>query len=406
MADVDGFGRPMQAHGRAWLLAVASLTASSIATLATAAPEQGPIGVEELIVTAQKRPENIQDVPLSIMAVSESALAARGVEDARGLERIVPGLRLEHVVQVAGIAIRIRGFGALSSTAIDPSVAPYIDDVYIPRPGAILSTFLDVETIEVLRGPQGTLFGRNATAGALSIRTRAPDPSGAAGRVAGQIGRFGERQADGFVNLPLTDDFAVRVALLANESDGYVKSHLTPRTYGRKDLAEGRLSALWKISDDITWIGRVDYAHTTGDGASLNQVDTSTASAGQLAALAARLGGVNQVFEYPPSYTVSHALTNLDLSDRQYGVTSDLSYVGPWGVKLRLINAYRDWRHEQNDGDGIFTPLDLLNREGVFDSGSRSHELQVISPPDALLGGRLEFVAGVYRFEEDSAIGE
>ena len=135
---------PVETHGKgcpAWLPAVAALAASSITTATATAAEKTPDGVEELVVTAQKRPENIQDVPLSIMAVSEKALMARGVDDVRRLERVVPGLRLEPIVQVAGIAVRIRGFGSASNAAIDPSVAPYIDGVYIPRPGAILSTF-------------------------------------------------------------------------------------------------------------------------------------------------------------------------------------------------------------------------------------------------------------------------
>ena len=106
--------------------------------------------VEEVVVTAQKRAENIQDVPLSIMAVSSKAMEAKGVQDVGDLEKAVPNLRLDAIAQASGVAIRIRGFGAQSNAAIDPSVAPYIDGVFMPRPGAILSTFLDVETVEAL----------------------------------------------------------------------------------------------------------------------------------------------------------------------------------------------------------------------------------------------------------------
>src|SRR5204863_2087782 len=112
--------------------------------------------------------------------------------------------------------------------------------VFIPRPGAILSTFLDVETVEVMRGPQGTLFGRNATVGALSVKSSAPNLGGFSAKVGAQAGSYGERQIDGMVNLPVNDKFGVRAAVLANSTDGFVKNHLDGKTYGQKDLVEGR----------------------------------------------------------------------------------------------------------------------------------------------------------------------
>jgi iron complex outermembrane receptor protein len=255
---------------------------SWIALAACAAPAaaqaQSAGTVEEVVVTAQKRAENIQDVPLSIMAVSAKAMEAKGVQDATDLERTVPNLRLDSIAQASGIAIRIRGFGAQSNAAIDPSVAPYVDGVFIPRPGAILSTFLDVETVEVLRGPQGTLFGRNATVGALSVKTYAPQFDGLSGRLAGQVGKYGERQVDGMVNVPVSEQFALRFAGLANTTDGFVKNKLDGKTYGAKDTVEGRLSAKWQPTDALTWTGRLDYAHTSGDGVAINQVDISTAT--------------------------------------------------------------------------------------------------------------------------------
>src|SRR5262245_22333620 len=165
--------RNLRRLGVSWLALAACLSpGAAFAADAAAAPaDEAATGVEEVVVTAQKRAENIQDVPLSIMAVSEKAMEAKGIDDVTGLERTVPNLRLDAIAQASGIAVRIRGFGAQSNAAIDPSVAPYVDGVFIPRPGAILSTFLDVESVEVLRGPQGTLFGRNATVGAVSLRT-------------------------------------------------------------------------------------------------------------------------------------------------------------------------------------------------------------------------------------------
>jgi iron complex outermembrane receptor protein len=382
--------------------------AAATATAAAAAPAAEPAatGVEEVVVTAQKRAENIQNVPLSIMAVGQKALETKGIQDATGLERTVPNLRFDAVALSAGISIRIRGFGTSSNAAIDPSVAPYIDGVYMPRPGAILSSFLDVDRVEVLRGPQGTLFGRNATVGAVELHTFAPSTSGFSAKLAAQAGNYGSYQGEGVVNVPLSQDFAVRAAVLANTTDGYVHNKLDGKTYGAHETEEGRLSAKWTPTADLTWIGRVDYAHTSGDGVNLLQVDTSSATAAQLAAFTARLGGNPPTLIDPPNFTANQRINNVNLSDRQWGVTSDLTWDFAKGYSLRLIDSYRDWQNQQSDGDVVFTPLDLLTRDSTYSSTSQSHELQLISPKGALLGGKLDFVAGLYYFDEDYGITE
>jgi iron complex outermembrane receptor protein len=263
-----------------------------------------------------------------------------------------------------------------------------------------------VESVEVLRGPQGTLFGRNATVGALSLRTHAPDASGFSARIAGQIGNYGEHQVEGMVNLPVNDQFALRAAALASDTDGFVKNLLNGKTYGKNETAAGRLSAKWTPNENLTWVGRADYARTSGDGVALNQVDSSTASTAQLAAYATRLRGAPTTLGYPPSFTANQRYANLNLTDRQWGVASDLSWEFSGGYTLRLIDAYRDWHNQQSDGDVVFTTLDLLTRNASFDSKSQSHELQLISPKGALLDGRLDFVAGLYYFDEDYKIAE
>lgn len=386
------------------------LFAASVAVLCAAAPAMAAEAdtgaqVEELVVTAQKRAENIQDVPLSIMAVSEKAMEARGIDDVRGLERVVPNLRLDTIAQASGVSLRIRGFGASSNAAIDPSVAPYIDGAFIPRPGAMLTSFLDVESVEVLRGPQGTLFGRNATVGAISLRTHAPGDS-LAGKLSAEAGAYGTYKAEGMINVPVNDRMALRFAATATDTDGYIKNRLDGHTYGRSDTVAGRASAKWSVTDNLTWTVRVDYARTNGDGVALNQVDTSTASAAQLANFAARVGTPAPVLAYPPGRDVSQFMTNLNLKDSQYGVNSDLSLKVGEGYTLRMINSYRDWKNIQDDGDVVFTPLDLVSRDATFDSESQSHELQFISPKGALLNGKLDFVAGLYYFDEDYSIGE
>jgi iron complex outermembrane receptor protein len=391
-------------HRKLCLWSVSALALAAAATPALA--QQDPPVIEEVVVTAQKRAENVQDVPLSIIAVSEKAMAAKGIENAVDLARAVPNLRLDATAQQAGVALRIRGFGAASNFAIDPSVAPYIDGAFIPRPGAILTTFLDVESVEVLRGPQGTLFGRNATVGAISLRTFAPSTAGFAAKAVAQAGNYGSYQGEAMVNIPVNDQFAVRFAGLANTTDGFIKNRLDGETYGQNSLAEGRLSAMWRPTDDLTWIGRLDYARTSGDGVAINQVDVATATPTQLARYSARLGGNPTTLSDPPSFKTNQLFDNLNLSDTQTGITSDITWNTLGDYTVRLINSYRDWKNKQSDGDVVFTTANLLNRDGSFSSQSQSHELQLLSPEGALLNGKLDFVAGLYYFDEDYRTSE
>jgi iron complex outermembrane recepter protein len=354
--------------------------------------------LEEIVVTAQKRAENVQNVPLSIVAVSGQALAAQGITDVLALQRFIPDLRLDTIQQAAGVSLRIRGMGSYSNAAIDPDVAPYIDGVFIPRAGAILTSFLDVADVEVLRGPQGTLFGRNATVGAISINSNAPSFVRDSGSLTIDGGDYGQYKVEGIGNWALNDSFALRAAVFDSHTDGWFKNTYDGQTYGGSDTVAGRLSAKAAVSPSLTWTGRLDYAQTTGDGVNGSQPDVATLSPAQLAAFEATSQEPASALT-GPSTTLNQRFDNPSLSDRQIGVSSDLGWEGYGGYSLRLIDSYRRWRNSQDDGDVFGTTLDLLNRFDTFSSDSQSHELQLLSPKD-LLNGRLDFVAGLYYFEE------
>ena len=390
--------------------AVAAVLASSQLAYAqdqAAAPEAAaePAAIEEIVVTAQKRAESIQEVPLSIMAVGSDMLEKTGVNSAADLTRLVPNLRINRLQQASGMTIRIRGVGAPGNSSIDPSVAPFIDSAYIARPGVMLSSFLDVESVEVLRGPQGTLFGRNATTGALQVHTRAPSFSGVEGDATFEVGNYGAYKLAGAVNVPLSDTFAMRFAGLSDGHDGYWTNRLNGKTVGDRESQAGRISARWQITDDLEWTIRGDYAQVGGDGAAPLEVDTRTATAAQLAAFTTRLGGNPPDLGDPADHKVKQQIVG-NLDDTQWGMTSDLDWNLGSDYRIRWIASYRDWENEQLDGDVLFTPLSITNRHGSFDSNSQSQEVQFISPEGALLGGRLDFVAGLYYFQEDYKIGE
>ena len=390
------------ARRSAGLAALATTIAAAWPALAE--PEAAQVG--EVIVTAQKREEAISTVPLAISALTGRDLEARNIDNLVELSGATPGLAVYTGAQSAGVALRLRGVGTSSNAAVDPSVAAYVDGAYVPRPGAILATFLDIDTVEVLRGPQGTLFGRNATAGALSIRTRRPDLTRASASAAVQVGGDGGLRGEAVINAPVSESLAFRAAGLVSHTDGAIHNRLDGGTYGAATTREARLSMLWRPSARLTWLVRADYALTTGDGVALNQVDTASATPAQLAAFAARLGGAVPTLSAPPSFTVNQLMTDPRLRDRQASLTSQVDYRVGAGYALRFISALQDWRNRQRDGDIGFTPLDLLSRNAAYRSRALSQEIQLISPKHGLLGGRMDFVAGLYASRERYALGQ
>jgi len=383
------------------------------ATAPAAAPVTSPASsdtgqhVEDIIVTAQKRAENIQSVPLSIVSLSGETLKTAGVNAPTDLQKLVPSLVVSSTSFAAGVTIRIRGFGSAANTAVDSEVASYLDGAFVPRPGALLGSFLDVKNIEVLNGPQGTLFGRNATLGAISITTNAPSTAKQTLALSAEGGNFGSYAATGVVNLPVTDTFAVRFAAKDTHTDGMFHNELDGKTYGRSDGVVLRLSTKWDIAPNLSWIVRGDYTHTSGDGVNPPTVYTTTATPAGLAALNSfitRNGGTPAVYSSDPSYTVNQFMPNPFLRDRQYGITSDLRWSVTHNLDLRLIDSYRNWRDDQLAGDTVATSLNLLSVEINTTSKAQSHELQLVSSKNAFLNNKLSVTAGLYFSQEDYSL--
>ncbi len=146
---------------------------------------EGANMLEEVVVTATRRRESVQDIPTSIVAVTGADLANRGITDLRDLSEVVSGLTLNRSDNALGSAIYIRGMGTEGTTAAKKSVGVIYDNMYLVRPGLAFSEMLDVATVEVLRGPQGTSFGKNTTAGVIRINTVNPDTNEFSGKVQG-----------------------------------------------------------------------------------------------------------------------------------------------------------------------------------------------------------------------------
>jgi iron complex outermembrane receptor protein len=242
--------------------AIAAVLAGSVAlaapgiVLAQGVRPATASGLEEVIVTAQRREQTLQEVPITIQVVGNELLNDIAAEDLGDLDGFVPGLVISSSsptqprFAIRGISTGDFGVGT------DSAVGIYVDGVYSSRTGASLLAFNDIERIEVLKGPQGTLFGRNSAAGAISIVTRKPaDEFDAFARL--RIGEFNKFRVDGMVNVPLNDDIALRVNGVWNESDGWVEDAAIGKDLWPEENWAMRAALKWDLSEStaatLTW---------------------------------------------------------------------------------------------------------------------------------------------------------
>lgn len=355
---------------------------------------------EEIIVTAQKRAESAQSVPISIAAFSGASLDKANVATVLDLGRVATNFQSVRSSNTGSTRIGIRGVGSLANTLIEPSVAVFVDGVYVPRSGSVLGAFLDIEGVEVLRGPQGTLFGRNASVGALSLKSALPKDQ-FSGEVSGEIGSFDRYKLSGNINVPLSNNVALRVAGMGQWYKGPWINKLDGKRYGGSDDESFRATLKADLGK-LEWILRGDYTKLNGDGVANFDFDPNSVSP-------ARLAFIQTVFNGGPDTNLNDRLMNQSMAtglvDENWGVSSTAS-LELGSSTLKLIDSYRVWTNDQLDGDIVYFPVSLASRRSLFDSKSHNHELQFISPEKEWLGGKFDMVAGAYYFEEDFKLAE
>lgn len=241
----------------------ASVSLASLATPAFAqSAEDESTGIADIVVTAQKREENVQDTPISIVAMGAEMLEEKGVNSLNDLfNGAVPSVRVAPFVgRVSAVTIGMRGLVPVDATQVtrDPTVGIYIDSVYLGRVSGLGMEMADIERIEVLRGPQGTLFGRNTIGGAISIVSKKPTGEFGLDIKAG-AGNYGSRSFVTHVNLPELAGFSMKVDALVENRDGLVRNTFP----GSRDFAEIRKSAfkwttLWRPTDNFSVVYALD----------------------------------------------------------------------------------------------------------------------------------------------------
>lgn len=343
--------------------------------------------LEEVVVTAQKREENISDVPISIQAFSGDQLSARGIEDPKALQLVTPGLTYNVVGGYSVIYLRGVGTDAFVPSA-DPSVATYIDGVYYAFGHGLAQALGAVDRIEILKGPQGTLFGRNSTGGAISIVTKQPGPELEA-QAEVVAADYNKRNLRAFVNLPVTDRLAVSLSGLKYSEDNYytLSSESSRDSLPKEESSAFSIGMGWSPLDNLQ-VG-LSYKYISSEGAQAMMLPTSSVKP---------LGQLTQVVQQPDYQTGEDALTYIDSESEV--ISADIKFQTDYFDTRFIASDQQITSPAMVDIDGSSMPLVGFEAIGQY-ADVRTAELQFLSNDSSWGSDWLEWIGGLYYLESD-----
>jgi len=378
------------------------IAATAIAAALSAPALAQQAGLDEILVTAQRREESAQDISVALTAISGADLQARGVNVINGLEYLSPSLEIESQFGSGQPSFSIRGIGFRDyATNNTPTVGVYVDEVAYPFPVMTQGVLFDVERVEVLRGPQGTLYGRNSTGGAINVVSRRPTDELSAG-LAAEYGRFDRVQAEGFVSGPIAEGLRARIAAVTTQGGAWQENREDGRDLGDADrwAVRGLLEA--DVGERVELLFNAHYYQDNSDGLGLQLFQASVDSTGGLNPALGSFAphgdqrstsfGASQLF----SDLTGVAPDARPFRDNEgFGVsltaTVDLDF-----AELTYISAYENLqRAEYNDFDAV-----PIGAAGVFfesDIDVITQEARLASTTD----GPLSWIAGLYYSNED-----
>lgn len=394
----------MHSFVRLSLLASAALIAAPAAAETTAPADQATTSAgtgagapeEEILVTARRRAEASQDVPLAISVVGGEHLDNTGAFNVGRLQQLTPTLQF-YTSNPRNSAANIRGLGApfgLTNDGIEQGVGIYVDDVYYSRAASSTFDFLDVARIEVLRGPQGTLYGKNTTAGALNITSRQPTFD-FEGRAEVSIGNLAFKQAKAAVSGPLSENMAARLALSATSRKGTIFNQATGNWINAQDNLGLRAQLLWRPSGNVDVTLADDYS--VQDAECCGQIYVAVAPTQrplnrQFAALAAAQGHT------VPSTNPFARITDLDADLNAGNKIGGASLRVKWDTGAGTFTSVTAWRFwdwkPANDRDFIGLPITTSSNNP---SQQRQYTQEFRYAREA---GALDFVAGLFGFHQ------
>ncbi|MDP5133729.1 MAG: TonB-dependent receptor [Paraglaciecola sp.] len=389
------------------IIPVLSASAFPMASWAQAdEPTEEEIGIEVIQITAQRKSESLQDAAIPINAASGARLEKLGITDAVGLNKIAPALSVS-TGGGANTAYFIRGVGNFTNNGYtNPAVSFNIDGVYIGRPSSTISSFLDLDRVEVLKGPQGTLYGRNSTGGAINVISKAPVLNENSGRIKLGFGNFSERNLTAIGNFEVSDDSAIRLAATISKRDGYFSD-------GSSDADDVALRASYflQATDDLNIRVSTDYSTQKGVGAGVQFMGHYSFAAFQSslpvpswsfnpapAAISADFTGLHNpdVLAYignnvasAPGFMPYSGFVYPKRDDSYWGLNAEINYDLGWS-KLTVIPAHR------------VSTLDNQFNGPPFKAAINQDEAKQTSIEARLAGGEdsIEWILGALYFDE------
>jgi len=373
---------------------LAALVASA---LLVAGPANAAV-VDEMTVTSQKREQSASDVPIAITAVTSEMLRTNVVRDVFDLRATIPALEIRAVDPPGqGTSFAIRGLGtSVFNMGFEPSVGTFVDGVYRSRSGLVASNDLyDIERVEVLKGPQGTLFGKNTTAGVVHFLTKAPDFDGVTGEVQASYEEYNRTRVNAYLNAPLSDTVSTRLTVTYADGDGWLDDLANGREVQDLDRFSLRGQILWNINEDLDLRIVADYAEVDEQCCwPLRFSNDARTSAANLA-VAESIGST--VIDPASIENLNVAINGtLNYKAEDSGVMAELN----WDIglfKFTSVTGYRDY-NDSNSKDNDFTGVDVLT------SNQNLPEIKLFSQELRLTGtlnDKFTWIVGGYYADED-----
>lgn len=372
--------------------AAIAISQSAVAQTASPVADASDLQLTDIVVTAQKREGDLQRTPIAISAFGGSTLEDRGIKDIANLQSYIPNLNIGQ--EQDGTKISLRGIGLQGTTSIsDSGVAFYIDNFYVGRPSGGSAVFFDIDRIEVLRGPQGTLYGRNATGGVVNVISKLPSTKEFAGQIGASYGSRNMFEGRAMLNVPLTDIAALRVSGLYSREDGYIKNLSTlPGTkdgFGSDGDYSFRGQLLVGTPDEVEVLLFGNYSKQKGTGVTMSFLERN-------------IGGpppVQALLRTIPADNPNPLLTN-----NNYGGYLDIETTTTWakltkdfGGVQAVVQGGKMWQVSDLVQDFDGSSVDVGRFRKYQNSDATSLEARLASTG----GGALSWIIGGYYFNEE-----
>ena len=348
-----------------------------------------------IIITASKRPTTLQETPIAITVISEESITQTNIQDINDLQALVPTLRVTPLQHSTNTGFALRGFAnGTNNTGIEPSVGIFIDGVYRSRAAAQIGDLPRLDQIEVLSGPQSTLFGKNASAGVINIRTKAPSFD-LEGKVEIGVGNYNQRLVKAYVTNGISDNVAFSLSATSSTRDGYTDSLLNAQgeqlgELNDRDRTSFRGQLLWEPSDDVSLRLIADMSEIDEVCCTLDQFINGPA-AGVIQLLA---GGVNlsdeEHFEYKSALNF---LPSNIVDDSGFSLEAEVDF---GSFSFTSITAVRN-NESKYRGDVDFSAADILTETKGVNIDTSTQEFRLTSTGE----NKFDWMVGTFIFQED-----